>query len=518
MPIKCSVLGKDAEITDATIPVISPYWRLKRNGDWSLLCRYEQEQINYSILPPLVAATLSLLDGKLTFRHLSMVVQYAHDFEKLEQSQEFVKEVILAANKDSDAIVEMSDEIAPYLKNCDPMEFLASPAQDAPQKRPVAPISLNLMFSNDCETNCAYCYAHRRKVPVAEHLSLERWKELLHEARALGMEQVTLSGGDPLFRKDALELIAELIRLDMLFLLSTKCHITAEIADRLVQIGMTRPINQYLREIQLSMDGPDEQTADVLAGSPGFYGRAVDSILNLVKRGFNLRVKAVVTPLNAPRVYQWIKQLVGMGVSQISVAAYNRTFHRHDDSLFLSREDRILIAQQCEQARADFPEIDLRMTGLERTTGQEQREQQEQRATTAPKGPAEPSQISEDRISSKTQQWKERAQCSGGRSSMTITPDGKVVLCDTVPQEDIFIVGDVSRHSIAEVWHSLPLVDFAYPPRDKFSGSACFDCADFDQCQSKAGYCFRDTYFNYGTVFGPPPKCPLAPDDGMRME
>lgn len=511
MQIKCSVLGKDLQITDSTIPVISPYWRLKRNGDWSLLCRYEHEQINYSILPTLVGATLSLMDGRLTFRHLAMVVQYTHDFETLEKARQFVTSVIVAANKDSDAIVSMTDEIAPYLKKINPMDFVRVPEHDVQQKRPSVPVSLNLMFSNDCETNCVYCYADRRIIPVDRQLSMERWKEILQEARTLGMEQVTLSGGDPLSRKDAVSLIAELIKLEMLFLLSTKCHITEEIANSLVEIGMTKPINQYTREIQLSMDGPDEETADRLAGSNGYYKRAVESIANLVKRGFNLRVKAVVTPLNTPRVYQWIKQLSEMGVRQISVAAYNRTFHRHDDSFFLSQEDRTLIAEQCEQARNDFPGIELRMTGLEKSPRHDQPVSPVADSNNIAAGPGQSR-------SDKAERWKDRAQCSGGRSSLTITPDGKVILCDTVPQEDTFIVGDLSHQSIMDVWHSEALLDFVYPARERFEGSACYDCTDMAECQNKAGYCFRDTYFNYGTVFGPPPKCPLAQDDGMRME
>jgi len=515
MQIDCSVLGKDIQITDTTIPVISPYWRLKRNGDWSLLCKYEHEQINYSMLTPLVGATLSLMDGRLTFRHLSMVVQYAHDFESLEKSQEFVTKVILAANKETDAIVNMTQELEPYVKKMDPFEFVIATPEGSRQQRPATPLSLNLMFSNDCETNCAYCYAHRRKVPADRLLSLERWKQILQEASWLGIEQVTLSGGDPLLRKDALALIAELIKLDMLFLLSTKCHVTADIADRLVEIGMTKPINQYTREIQFSMDGPDGNTADELAGSPGYYYRAVDSIRNLVQRGFNLRIKAVVTPLNAQKIYDWIKQLVEMGVHKISVAAYNRTFHRHDDSLFLSREDRISIAEQCEQARMDYPEIDLRMTGLEKAPAQGKTSAL---PSTKSAGADAQHNAALSSNSDKVKRWKDRAQCSGGRSSMTITPDGKVVLCDTVPQEEIFFVGDVTHQTIMEVWNSEALVNFAYPPREKFKGSACYECEEFAECQTKAGYCFRDSYFNYGTVFGPPPKCPLAKDDGMRME
>lgn len=512
MQLDCSVLGKDLEITDAAIPVISPYWRLKRSGDWSLLCKYEPEQISYSVLSPLVGATLALLDGRLTFRHLSMVVQYAHEFDSLEKSSEFLAQVIAAANKDNDAIVAMTGQLAPYVKKYDPLEFVEAPPEGAEQKRLAGPLSLNLMFSNDCETSCAYCYAQRRKVPLSRHLSTGRWLEIFHEARALGMEQVSLSGGDPLFRKDSLTLIAELIKLKMLFLLSTKCHVTGPMADRLVEIGMNEPVNQYTREMQLSMDGPDEATADVLAGSPGYFHRAVDSIRNLVERGFNLRVKAVLTPLNANRVYEWVELMAGLGVEKLSVAAYNRTFYRHDDRLFLGKEDRELVGDQCRRARADFPGIELRMTGIDPALAQET----PRLAATAAAAPmaAEPAPAATD----KAQRWKDRAHCSGGRSSMTITPDGKVVLCDTIPQEGIFVVGDVSTQSVMDVWNSRKLLDFAYPPRGRFAGSACHDCNDLDECRSKAGYCFRDTYFNYGTAFGPPPSCPRAPDDGMRVE
>lgn len=512
MQLECSILGKDVPITDGTVPVLSPYWRLKRSGNWSLLCKYEPEQISYSILNPLMGATLALMNGRLTFRHLSMVVQYTHDFDSLEESKNFLIQVIDAANKDNNAVVNMSQRIVPFLQKIDPLQFVSPPLEDADQRRPASPLSLNLMFSNNCETNCIYCYAQRRHVPSSRQLSTERWIELFHEAHSLGLEQVTLSGGDPLFKKDALDLIAELINLKMLFLLSTKCHVTREKADRLVDIGMTLPVNQYTREIQLSMDGPDEKTADVLAGSSGYFHRAIDSVRNLVARDFNLRVKAVVIPLNAPRVYEWIKLLAGFGVHNLSVAAYNRSFYRHNDALFLSGDERVLIAEQCRRARADFPDIKLRMTGFEVAPARE--------AQTLPKTAgtvevgAEPGQRAKD----KAKRWKDRAHCSGGRSSMTITPDGKVVLCDTIPQEGDFVVGDVTSQSIMDVWNSDRLLNFAFPPRDRFASSACYDCGHRTECQSQAGYCFRDSFFNYGTVYGPPPSCPFAPDNGMRME
>lgn len=512
MSLHCEVLGRDLEISDATIPVIAPNWRLRRSGDWPLLMKYEAEQINYSLLSPMMAATLALMDGKLSFRHLSLVVQYTHNFETLEQAQEFVGQVIRSANQENDAVVQMSSHLEPFIQRVDPFDFVVPPPEESGQRRPVAPLTLNLMFSNDCQTSCSYCYAQRRRIPPERHLSSARWLEIFREARALGINQVSLSGGDPLFRNDALDLIAELIRLDMLFLLSTKCHVTRAMADRLVEIGMARPINQYIREIQLSLDGPDPETADRMAGATGFFERAMDSVRNLVRRGMNLRVKAVVTPFNAPRVYDFIRLMADSGVEQVSVAAYSRTLYRHRDDMFLSEEDRASIAQQCQKAQAEFPGLKLRLTGLASAP-----ELQLQKAHALPED-EKPNLDPETRRRLKEEKWRVRTHCSGGRSSMTITPDGKVVLCDTIPQEGEFVVGDAGRDSLAEIWNSQELLDFSYPPRERFAGSACHGCADLEACQKKAGYCFRDSYFNYGTAFAPPPQCPAAPDDGMRMD
>jgi radical SAM protein with 4Fe4S-binding SPASM domain len=501
------ILGKDVETAGSTIPVISPHWRLKRSGEWTLLWKYDPEEIAYSVVPPLVGATLPLLNGRLTFRHLSMVVQYAHDLDTAGEAGVLLTSVIQEANRKNDTVVAMTPGVAPYVKEYDPLDFVSAPL-DGAQKRLAYPLSLNLMFSNACQTKCVYCYAHRRRVSLSRHLSRERWMEIFREARALGIEQVSLSGGDPLFRRDALTLISELIRLEMLFLLSTKCHITPEMADRLVDMGMAAPINQYMRELQISLDGPDAKIADAMASSPGYFDRAIDSVKNLVARGFNLRVKAVATPFNTPRIYEWVELMVKMGVRRVSVAAYNRTFYRHRDELFLSSEDRRSIGEQCTRARSDFPGLELRMSGLDPIDVP-----QAQSFGARLGSPERPGQTEY-----KAEAWRARAHCSGGRSSITITPDGKVVLCDTVPQEGVFVVGDVSGQSIADVWNSEELVNFTYPAREQFIDSACYGCGERADCHGRAGYCFRDTYFNYGTIYGPPPRCPYAPDDGMRME
>lgn len=508
------VLGRDIQIEDGTIPAISPFWHLKNSGDWIILSKYQAEEMSYAVLSPLVGATLPLINGKLSIRHLSLILQYAHDLDSFENARNILISIIDQVNKNGDVVVEMKNELSAFVKEYDALEYIQTKSEETKQKRPAYPLSLTVMFSNNCETNCVYCYANRRHVPYSQQLSTKRWIEIFHEASSLGMELISLSGGDPLFRDDAITLIGELIKLKMLFLISTKCHITNEKADRLLDAGMTEPIGQFTREIQISMDGPDEKTADTLAGSPGYFYRAVDSIKNLKTRGFNFRVKAVVTPLNASRIYDWVKLLVELGVNKFTVAAYNRTFFRHNDNLFLSEEDRELVGEQCNRAKSDFAGIELKMSGLRSSLNQKEREM------LAGTNPEEVNaRTSNSTIDDKAEKWKTRTHCSGGRSSMVITPDGKVVLCDTVPQDDQFIVGDVSTQSVMEVWNGKKLLDFTYPSRDKFIGSLCYECNSLNECLNHpAGYCFRNSFFNYGKIFGPPPECPMIPDSGLRFE
>lgn len=76
MELGYSILGKDVPIGDMTVPVISPYWRLKCSGDWITLWKYQAEEMVYSTSSHLMGGILSLFNGKLSIRHLAMVLQY----------------------------------------------------------------------------------------------------------------------------------------------------------------------------------------------------------------------------------------------------------------------------------------------------------------------------------------------------------------------------------------------------------------------------------------------------------
>ena len=492
------------------VPVISPLWRLKKNGDWYILKKEGIEESAYLKLSPLAAATVPLFNGKRTMAEISSILYFAHELTSVDEGFKMVSSIISQINSTSNgAILEGNEEILHHYLVYDPLSFISLENNHKEQLRLASPISIELMFSNNCQTDCVYCYAERRKILKSKELTKARWKEIFQEIDQLGIETVDLSGGDPLFRSDSVDLLTELIYLQKLFILSTKCHVTKEMATQLFVAGITSQVNGLSRVVQFSLDCYDKKIADFLTGKSGYFEKAIDSLQNMSCLNSILRVKAVVTPFNAPHIYKLARYLNDIGIKQLNCTSYSRSFHRHNEELFLGPKDIDIYKMQMSEIEKDFSHMEI-VTDAHSV-------QEKQTATNLSS-----SQIHMVNKSTKEKEdmWNKRSVCSGGRTSLTITPDGKVILCDQISQNKDFIVGDVSGHTILEVWNSEKMLNFVYPAGEKFKNAPCYECDDKQDCYQiggEKGYCFRDSYFIYGNQFCPPPACPRSQDDGPRM-
>jgi len=77
-----------------------------------------------------------------------------------------------------------------------------------------APHRMDLMVSAmtkngrwHCNQKCVHCYAADQELAEEEELSTEDWKKILDKCRAVGIPQVTFTGGEPTMRDDLFELI-----------------------------------------------------------------------------------------------------------------------------------------------------------------------------------------------------------------------------------------------------------------------------------------------------------------------
>lgn len=110
--------------------------------------------------------------------------------------------------------------------------------------------------------------------------------------------------------------------------------------------------------------------------------------------------------------------------------------------------------------------------------------------------------------------FESRVSCSGNLSSMYILPDGKVTLCEELYWHPTFILGDLNKNSIEEVWNSEKAVNLFFLNQSELSPkSACTTCIDFKKCRSCKHVCWRDVVLAFGHENWdfPDPFCPRAP-------
>lgn len=468
--------------------VISPKFHIRPNVNSCIIYPFDSEEAStWHIMSFIQGIALTLFDGKRTAKEIAAILSELMSID-IDKSADIVKCMINSSQSNPDkAFLELysSEHKNGNFTVYDTAKFVRKlkggreNMEDMSEKLDV-PLSLLIMPSNKCDVDCIYCYAHRKNVPEAEMLNLKQWCDIIDEASELGIDIVTFSGGDPLTYPNIEVLLERMVLKGIKFLLPTKKYISKEMAKKFYEIGMADKAI-----IQISIDGYSENI-DKLVRRKNYARDALETIKNLTEYNLFVRTNTVCTPINYMEVPELLRRLHSLGVKRSSVTNYALTHYRHKEELFLSEEQIQWVKNEVSKIKNEF-----NWEGLSCNAGVRD--------------------FSQDKGEEDKESWKTRSHCSGGTSSMSITPDGSVILCEQVPQDKPFIVGNIKNSSIMEIWNSQELLNFIYPDKALFKGTACESCEEFDECHRIYGRCFRDSYFVFNKVFGPPPNCPKAP-------
>lgn len=139
-----------------------------------------------------------------------------------------------------------------------------------------------------CNLRCSYCGVDQLEYT---ELSADQQKAMLRELHALGGRWVTFSGGEPLLRKDLLDVIDYAVdTLGMHVFLSSNGRFVPKYIDRLTKVD----------KISISLDGPPD-VHDAVRGE-GAFQRAVDAIVAARGRGINVSLTCTISRLNCGRL------------------------------------------------------------------------------------------------------------------------------------------------------------------------------------------------------------------------
>lgn len=155
-----------------------------------------------------------------------------------------------------------------------------------------------------CNLKCVHCYAQAIDPEGQDEISTAQGKEIIDDLAAFGAPVMLFSGGEPLVRKDLVELASYATSKGMRAVISTNgTLITKEKARELKEVGLSY--------VGISIDGTEE-THDKFRGVPGAYKKALRAVEYCKAEGLKVGLRFTINKRNwteVPSVFQVLKDL-----------------------------------------------------------------------------------------------------------------------------------------------------------------------------------------------------------------
>lgn len=169
--------------------------------------------------------------------------------------------------------------------------------------------SVTLELTYRCNERCVHCYVDD-PADAGRELSLEEYRALFDQLRALGCISVLLTGGEVTMRKDFLEIAQSAVDKGLCVDVYTN-GLSLSIAqiERLAGMG--------LNSVSFSLYGPDAQTHDAITQIPGSFDRTMRSMLLCKCAGLDVYAKTVVMKQNYDRLEDLMRlgKLLGISIN-----------------------------------------------------------------------------------------------------------------------------------------------------------------------------------------------------------
>jgi len=128
------------------------------------------------------------------------------------------------------------------------------------------PMAMLAEITHRCPLACPYCSNPLELKTVADELSTEEWIRVFEQAAEMGVLHLHLSGGEPASRRDLVELVRAAVQFGLYTnLITSGIGINEQRLQTLSAAG--------LDHVQLSIQGVDQKTADLVGGYKGGYAR-----------------------------------------------------------------------------------------------------------------------------------------------------------------------------------------------------------------------------------------------------
>ncbi|PWJ27020.1 pyrroloquinoline quinone biosynthesis protein E [Branchiibius hedensis] len=175
-----------------------------------------------------------------------------------------------------------------------------------------SPYGLLAELTYACPLQCSYCSNPLALADYRDELSTQDWQRVITEAAELGVLQLHLSGGEPLQRRDIVELVQTASGLGLYTnLITSALGLSERRAEQLRQAG--------LDHVQISIQADEQELSDRIAGIRSFE-RKRDAARLVRRLGWPITLNVVLHRQNLDHIGGIIAMAEEMDADRIELA------------------------------------------------------------------------------------------------------------------------------------------------------------------------------------------------------
>lgn len=327
-----------------------------------------------------------------------------------------------------------------------------------------APLRIFYDITYLCNLQCKHCFTRSGKINKNE-LTLDEKFNLIRQCAKIGVNRISIAGGEPFACKDLFPFIEECNIQGLGVSITTNgTLLNRDVVEKLNNLD--------IKTLTVSFDGGTEESMDFIRGK-GSYRKTIDGLKNLQKyyKG-NYSIKTTLMKNNINQLENIIELAIEVGCNSIKFNCVRQDGRASDNSneIVLTADEYINTIKHIEVLKERYKEIKI-------------------------KGPL-------NIFSKEPYDFIQELGfgCFAGKESLCIDPLGNIRPCSHFPKE--FICGNIKDDSLYEIWNnSRILKDF----RRDFGNSKCNSCDFYGKCR---GGCRYRAFCN-GNILGVDPYCYL---------
>ena len=306
---------------------------------------------------------------------------------------------------------------------------------------------IKIEVTHDCMLSCVHCSSLASEI-TGRSMNWLSCENILNEAKAIGIETIAFSGGEPLL----LEYVPKAIEQAYQFGIETHIYTTGNVPHFEETL---RQLNRAgLSKIMFSLFGTNAEQHEKVTKSYGSYNKTISAAQYCVSLGLQTEFHFVPLNHNFRALPEIVRKARNMGIDKVSILRLvpqgRGASTRHEE---LSEDQNLELRKLIKDLRSDGYDIRL----------------------------GSPYNFL---------MLNEKPQCCAGIDRITIGPDLRIFPCDAfkhISPSDIGASADYSdlgNHSLAECWEKSPYLNIVRNYLMSDFASECSACNNLTNCRS----------------------------------